>query len=224
VGDRRSRADARHSGHAYGELVISPEPDPIACLLDQRTVRIRHATADDAPRIAVFLRSLGRRPDELERFRSATRRQQPGDSIGEGDDRLALLAETLDGTRLVGCAAYRLLLYGHRAEAAVAVAGNYRTAGLPRVLLVQLARKAEQHGIPVLLVQLGSDEHQLVDQVRDEFRVREASAAATGHAELVLRRGRARETPVQEPTAVDPFSAPAPAVDLAVPGGRVESA
>jgi N-acetylglutamate synthase-like GNAT family acetyltransferase len=149
--------------------VPTVQTTPIACLRGQRAVRIRAATADDTPRIAALLRALGRDAGELELFDAA------------------LVAESLDGDRVVGCVAYRPLFYGRRAEAAYAVAGDYWTSGVARALLVQLARTAARHGIPVLVARLHRDDRHLVDELWDEFRIRETTTAAPEYAELELR-------------------------------------
>jgi N-acetylglutamate synthase-like GNAT family acetyltransferase len=160
--------------------VPTVQPNPIACLRGQRAVRIRPATAADWPRIAALLSTLSRSADQVDLFRDATRRD-------------ALVAETLDGAQIVGCAAYRPLFYGRRAEAGYAVRGDYWASGLARALLVQLARSAAQQGIPVLVVKLRRHDRHLVDGLWDEFRIREAATAAPDYAELVLRNGNPGE-------------------------------
>ena len=148
-----------------------------ACLLDQRAVQVRTATPDDRPRIEALLRLLGRSGAQFDLFRDAGARR----------DVLALVAETPDGKRIVGCAAYRPLFYGRRAEAGYAIAGDHWTSGLARVLLTQLARTAAKNGFPVLLAELHRNDRHLVDELWDEFRIRETATAAPEYAELVLR-------------------------------------
>jgi N-acetylglutamate synthase-like GNAT family acetyltransferase len=166
--------------------VPTVQPNPVACLRGQRAVRIRPATAIDWPRITALLSMLSRSAGDQELFRTAT---------ATGGH--ALVAETVDGAHVVGCAAHRPLYYGRRAEAGYAVRGDYWTSGLARALLVQLARTAAGHGIPELIVKLHRNDRHLVDGLWDEFGIREAVTAAPGYAELVLRHGdgdRAVET------------------------------
>jgi hypothetical protein len=164
-----------------------PQPVQTICLLNMRAVRIRPVAEDDAtqlaglPGIAHDKRSRAPLPS------AATPLEH------DGEVAFTLVAESLDGRRIVGCATYRRLV-GPWAEADLIVATDYAANGLPRALVVSLARAAEQHGIRVLM--LGHEHRRVVDGLRDEFLVHERSTGV----ELALRRPARR---VELPTLDD---------------------
>jgi GNAT superfamily N-acetyltransferase len=151
------------------------------CLRDGVTVSVRAVTPDDEAAIYEFLTGLCEVSRRLRFFSVA------GDLRGEarrgaaGDDAehhgLVALAPRRG---VVGHAIYVRLPGAERAEVAVEVADDFHRLGLATLLIIRLARFAEEHQIPRFFAEVLPENRDMLAVFRDGF----AAVSAAGRDEI----------------------------------------
>ncbi|MBI1735375.1 MAG: GNAT family N-acetyltransferase [Candidatus Rokubacteria bacterium] len=148
----------------------SPPGAADVVLRDGSTVHVRPVRPDDEPRVLAFLQALGPRSRWLRFFSVASERfltQAAHAHATAAPPREFGLVALAGVAPVIVAHGHYVVVDGHRAEIALAVADAWQGRGLGTLLLGQLAEVAAEQGIDVLEGTVVPDNHAMLEMLRE---------------------------------------------------------
>ncbi len=162
-----SDADQAHELHLRNRLLVT----------------VRAVTPGDEPAILAFLTGLSEHSRRLRFFTAAANLRGEAHRGAAGDDAEHHgIVAAAPGRGIVGHATYVRLPAADRAEVAVEVADDLHHLGLATLLMIRLARFADEHQIPRFFAEVLPENRDMLAVFRDGF----DTVSTVGHHEVEI--------------------------------------